>query len=1186
MNKYLLYTVLIIGLSWFSCTDDKTIFDDIGQKVPVSLTVSFTGDIQSRDVSDKDEELDYTTDPQSAMSSDDVYVLIVSHSDDSKLMGLVQDLKLEPVYNNYNEKRLLGNIPDDVVGQDIRLVVLANLNQNQINLGNASSVKDFLTSKIGDKVSEIYQSLIYTYNYDDAPWEIIREGKVVRRIPMWGETKNFTLPADGLTLECLLYRAIAKVNIWINGKEGINSFKINSITVNHANKGGYVVSSQTVSDDIKIQYTKPDVPSTVTFFSETEKITYDNLTEEQATKAFSDVIFLPEHVNTGEGSTPVSLTVNYTFNGDVLEKNIEFKDEQGKPFDVVRNHSYIFNITKTHQDFIFKVIVEPWGDVYMRGAPDQYTLTVDKSVITLKDYVDYKNSDNPDHHYIVYDLDVWTDYAYGWKIETNENGKIIGTNGEVIDWLDIVNTSGNTNETVTVKLNANKINTGLAKTAKFYVKAGNIQKEITVIMPQPETANCYVVGDGEYEIIVTIKGNGVDGTRPEGMDIVDGDESTGPTEDSTLEPSTLGIIWETKEGLITLWDYEKKTYVGGGTKVPYNPQTGTLGFSVKSNYTGAYIAGAPGGNALIGAFGGDGKLIWSWHIWACPEMYDSETHQIIENAFLQNWTYTGYQVMDRNLGALTNMPIDLSDVEGKNLNGVSTNQYGVAAMGLQYQWGRKDPFIGPAYSNDKFDDKNPDGLLPVVHYYEKWGVNGAGEDVANNVDKTAFSASEAINYTINHPTQLIYWDDGEPTALVSYSKNNENQGQYLWGTNGGLSHTNRDLGTKTIYDPCPVGYRVPPVDAFYFEHPDKSNVNKNSFDHNFRYNIVFIPHYAKHFLMSYGSKVTNQTGEEAAKTAYNNLLADLAKYDNQYKKGEYQWGNHPYWLNTKVRNPSSSWWASDYYYICYEGPHVDNAYYYGFYLNRANITEPLLTANTYNGIDHNQHVINKKTEEESTISYYYKPSDGQELTWLPLTGAYDPTIGISFKDDNDKTIEIERGSSITVNSFLWTNSSVVVKGKRLPGALALHGAEVSTQFYGASDQSKRWGADANGRHIHGMMDEQDAVQIQRHFTSGVRCIKDTKKVDWQTSNSLTEKISIKKGQSGSIEIKAVNGSWRLVDPGAPWIQITPEKGDATGAQEASITVKVSADVNAGSTTNIGFLIEGETTPRYCTVTVN
>ena len=1075
-------------------------------------------------------------------------------------MGLVQDLKLEPVYNNYNEKRLLGNIPDDVVGQDIRLVILSNLNQNQINLGNASSVKDFLTSKIGDEVSEIYQSLIYTYNYDDAPWEIIREGKVVRRIPMWGETKNFTLPADGLTLECLLYRAIAKVNIWINGKEGINSFKINSITVNHANKGGYVVSSQTVSGDITIQYTEPDVPSTVTSFSETEKITYDNLTEEQATKAFSDVIFLPEHDNTGEGSTPVSLTVNYTFNGETLEKDIEFKDKQGQPFDVVRNHSYIFDITKVHRDFIFKVTVEPWGDVYMRGAPDQYTLTVDKSVITLKDYVDYKNSNNPDHHYIVYDLDVWTDYAYGWKIETNENGKIIGTNGEVIDWLDIVNTSGNTNETVTVKLNANKINTGLAKTAKFYVKAGNIRKEITVIMPQPETANCYVVGDGEYEIIVTIKGNGVDGTRPEGMDIVDGDESTGPTEDSTLEPSTLGIIWETKEGLITLWDYEKKTYVGGGTKVPYNPQTGTLGFSVKSNYTGAYIAGAPGGNALIGAFDGDGKLIWSWHIWACPEMYDSETHKIIENAFLQNWTYTGYQVMDRNLGALSNKPIETQ----------TGNKRGVAAMGLQYQWGRKDPFIGPAYSNDDFDGKDDGGLLPVVHYYEEWGVNGNGDDVANDVNNGSFDESSAIDYTIKHPTQLVYWTDNNgPTALVSY----KNYGGYLWGTNQGLNPSVKDLGTKTIYDPCPVGYRVPPVDAFmfsfdaykgevngpyldgktwkhdnYVSRKNYKDINSDTGDEttafNVRDNVIYIPHYVKY-----------RTGTELY------VLGDDGKTQIFINNagGRYQWGDYHTWIS------------------CYEGAYVVDADYYGFYVNIEEMTEPKLmntkkSANETEGTERYDDAreygnTNKKVE------YYYKPSPDQSITWLPMTGAYDPTKGFSFKD-GDKTISIEQGSTITVNSFLWTNSSVNRNTGLAPAALSLHGTEV----HDANSSSN-----VNGRHFHNLSDTY--ANVDRHYTSAVRCIKDTKKVDWQTSNSLTNEVSIKKGGSGSIEIKAVNGSWRLVDPGAPWIQITPEKGEATGAQTTSITVKISADVNAGSTTNIGFLIEGETTPRYCTVTV-
>lgn len=1170
MNKYLLYTVLFIGLSFVSCTDKNAFFDEMGQKVPVSLTVSFTGDVPSRDVNDKDDNLDYTTDPQSAMSSDDTYVLIVSQAD-NKLLGLVQDLKLELVYNNYNEKRLLGNIPADFVGKEIRLVILTNLTQNQLDLGEEeSSVKDFLESKIGETASSIYQSLVYSYQYEDAPWEILdKDGKQKRRIPMWGETGEFTLPVEGKNLSCLLYRAIAKVNIWINGKEGINSFKINSITVNHANNGGYVVSSKELSSDITVQYTTPDVPATVTPFSDTEKITYSNLTDEQATKAFSDVIFLPEHDNTSKEKTPVSLTVNYDFNGDKgLEKNIEFKDKSEAPFDVVRNHSYIFDIVKIHDDFIFEVKVEPWENVYMRGAPDQYTLTVDKSVITLKDYVDYKNSNNPNHHYIVYDLNVWTDYSYGWEIDTNEEGKIKGTNGEVIDWLDIENTNGNTNETVTVKLNANKINTGLEKIAKFYVKAGNIRKEITVIMPQPETANCYVVGDGEYEIIVTIKGNGVDGTRPEGWDIVDGDEKSSPEKDAMLQPVKLGIIWETKEGLIGLYDWESNAekeedkYVDGKKMdkpmVKYNPNTGTLGFSVKSNYTGAYIAGAPGGNALIGAFDGEDNLIWSWHIWVCPEMYDSNTHQIKENVFLQNWTYTGYQVMDRNLGALSNKPIETQ----------TGNQKGVAAMGLQYQWGRKDPFIGPAYSNDDFDGKEDGGLLPVVHYYERWGVNGNGENVAEDVNNGSFNESSAIDYTIKHPTQLVYWEDNYgPTALISYP----NYGDRLWGTNQGLNPNVKDLGTKTIYDPCPVGYRVPPVDAFWFEYKGYKGhrneytsypvsgytnwVEHNSYDHDFRHNLIYVPHHTL-------------DGEEGIYTPNaHQYLYVISKNDNITQI--------PVTASTFVNwyNDYCQWGDYHTHTMCYKGYYIVNADYYGFYVNYNSMHEPKLANNT----TAQAHYRLNGNESSTNVNYYYKLEEGESnVTWIPLTGAYDPELGVSFKD-GDKTISIQQGSSITINSFLWTNSSVTYRDNTVgPGALILHGTE---------DTYTTKGNLYYGRHFHSLSDDDGLMRPGRHYTSAVRCIKDTHKVDWQTSNSLTNEVSIKKGGSGTIKIKAVNGAWKLVDPGEPWIQITPEKGEATGAQEATITVKVSDKADVSSSTNIGFKIEGENTLRYCTVTV-
>ena len=65
----------------------------------------------------------------------------------------------------------------------------------------------------------------------------------------------------------------------------------------------------------------------------------------------------------------------------------------------------------------------------------------------------------------------------------------------------------------------------------------------------------------------------------------------------------------------------------------------------------------------------DGAILWSWHIWY-PE---AEVAGIASK--------TGYEVMNMNLGAMRNTAGDVS------------------SYGLLYQWGRKDPFVGPRYYN-------------------------------------------------------------------------------------------------------------------------------------------------------------------------------------------------------------------------------------------------------------------------------------------------------------------------------------------------------------------------------------------------------------------------------------------------------------------------------------------------------
>ncbi len=70
---------------------------------------------------------------------------------------------------------------------------------------------------------------------------------------------------------------------------------------------------------------------------------------------------------------------------------------------------------------------------------------------------------------------------------------------------------------------------------------------------------------------------------------------------------------------------------------------------------------------MVAARDGD-RIVWSWHVWVTG--YDPE-------ADIFEWTDANgitYKYMDRNLGAL------------------SAEKYSKDALGLMYQWGRKDPF--------------------------------------------------------------------------------------------------------------------------------------------------------------------------------------------------------------------------------------------------------------------------------------------------------------------------------------------------------------------------------------------------------------------------------------------------------------------------------------------------------------
>lgn len=182
------------------------------------------------------------------------------------------------------------------------------------------------------------------------------------------------------------------------------------------------------------------------------------------------------------------------------------------------------------------------------------------------------------------------------------------------------------------------------------------------------------------------------------------------------------------------------------------------------------------GSAVIAATSADGTVIWSWHIW----------FPVAEIEELR--CETGDVMMNLNLGARDN--------EHSN----------ISSHGMMYQWGRKDPFPHS----------------PVAHEGSVFTLNIPVYDMAGNQVKIGQtnmydSKNNYLAYSIAHPDVCISNNNQFSTCrdwLLPAESNSA-----LWGNPDGNERTNgkyTKTGSKSFYDPCPVGWRVAPIRAYYY----------------------------------------------------------------------------------------------------------------------------------------------------------------------------------------------------------------------------------------------------------------------------------------------------------------------------------------------------------------------------------
>ena len=195
------------------------------------------------------------------------------------------------------------------------------------------------------------------------------------------------------------------------------------------------------------------------------------------------------------------------------------------------------------------------------------------------------------------------------------------------------------------------------------------------------------------------------------------------------------------------------------------------------------------GNAVVVIKFGD-IIRWSWHIWVTEYTPADEPGKSLYGRTYE-WDNNGdktidYVWMDRNLGALS---------DGTLLTPADS----LAACGLLYQWGRKDPFPGDRMLRHTTSNNPPNYDSRPIYDMQGNQLPETGLEPGNGIYVVRRSKEDpycGLAPAISNPKILYLGVSGYSDwyASETFDSNDE-----LWGMSG----------DKSPFDPCPEGWRIP-----------------------------------------------------------------------------------------------------------------------------------------------------------------------------------------------------------------------------------------------------------------------------------------------------------------------------------------------------------------------------------------